>query len=161
MNAMSISYGFYESPFGRCIIAVMGEAVCYLAFVDTKDAEAMRELREQIKHETYREDAALIAKMGAAIFGGTQPKLQFSGTPFQMNVWRALCNIPAGKTVSYHDVAQQIGKPKAVRAVANAVGANPISYLIPCHRVIRKSGALGGYRWGLEKKRALLQYEKF
>jgi len=85
--------------------------------------------------------------------------LAVRGTNFQVNVWRALLKIPPGRTVSYQQLADHTGKPEAVRAVANAVAANPIAYLIPCHRVLRKSGALGGYRWGTQRKQLLLAWD--
>jgi AraC family transcriptional regulator of adaptative response/methylated-DNA-[protein]-cysteine methyltransferase len=86
-------------------------------------------------------------------------KIAFNGTPFQIKVWQAALAIPEGQTRTYHEVAQSIGQPKAYRAVANALGQNKIAYFIPCHRVIRKDGSLGGYKWGIEKKKALLEFE--
>lgn len=83
-----------------------------------------------------------------------------NGTAFQRRVWAALLDIPAGKVVTYRELAAAIGRPKAVRAVANAVGANPIAWLIPCHRVVRSDGGLGGYRWGVDRKRAILSWEQ-
>jgi len=86
--------------------------------------------------------------------------LVLSGTDFQINVWHATMQIPAGKTITYQELAQKIGLPQAFRAVANALGQNKIAYLIPCHRVIRTDGSLGGYKWGIERKKKLLEFEK-
>jgi AraC family transcriptional regulator, regulatory protein of adaptative response / methylated-DNA-[protein]-cysteine methyltransferase len=93
------------------------------------------------------------------LFDNKPTRLHVIGAPFQIKVWEALLNIPSGQVTSYSEIARQIDHPKAVRAVGTAVGRNPISWLIPCHRAMRKSGGLGGYHWGLPVKRAMLAYE--
>ena len=95
----------------------------------------------------------------AKLFDNKPTRLHVIGAPFQIKVWEALLNIPSGQVTSYSEIARQIDHPKAVRAVGTAVGRNPISWLIPCHRAMRKSGGLGGYHWGLPVKRAMLAYE--
>mgnify|MGYP000053014655 CR=1 FL=1 len=102
---------------------------------------------------------ALRPLVDAAFGGGGEKKLHLIGAPFQIKVWEALLHVPSGHVTTYSDIARAIGSPKAVRAVGTAVGKNPVSWLIPCHRALRKSGGLGGYHWGLPVKRALLAWE--
>jgi AraC family transcriptional regulator of adaptative response/methylated-DNA-[protein]-cysteine methyltransferase len=107
----------------------------------------------------FQRDDAAIAPLAEAAFGGRHTPLHLIGAPFQIKVWEALLRIPSGHVTSYSEIAGAIGHDKAVRAVGTAVGRNPISFLIPCHRALRKSGALGGYHWGLPVKRAILAWE--
>ena len=132
-----------------------------LAFAEeTGEAEAMADLRGRWPDATYVEDAEAIRGWVEAGFAQKgEARLHMIGAPFQIKVWEALLNVPTGHVTTYSDIATAIGRPRAVRAVGTAVGRNPVSFLIPCHRALRKSGALGGYHWGLPVKRALLAWE--
>jgi AraC family transcriptional regulator of adaptative response/methylated-DNA-[protein]-cysteine methyltransferase len=159
---MKIFYGVHPSPFGACFAAITGRGICQLAFAGRADRKKLAdELRTQWPHADISEDALRTRPYVDRIFGSgkVKPPIHLRGTNFQITVWRALLKIPGGAIVSYTDIAQSIGKPEAVRAVANAVAQNPIAFLIPCHRVIRKTGALGGYRWGVARKKAMLAWE--
>jgi len=161
---LRIRYGFHPSPFGECLVAVTSKGICNLAFVPQSGrTEAVSELRRQWKNAEIIEDASVAGPYVDTIFGAsasnTALPLIIKGTNFQVKVWQALLKIPAGKIASYEDIARQIERPKAVRAVANAVAHNPIAFLIPCHRIIRKTGAVGGYRWGSARKKAMLIWE--
>lgn len=161
-----IRYGMHPSPFGYCFIATTDRGVCGLAFQQPSEKhKAVYELEQRWPGATVQENARVTAPMVKRIFGGTRnngsaPLLLFvKGTNFQVKVWEALLRIPAGSVASYQDVATMSGAPTAARAVGTAVGHNPIAYLIPCHRVIRKSGAFGEYRWGPARKKAMLGWE--
>ncbi len=158
-----ISYGWCDTPFGRTLILYTSRGVTGLAFADPKsDKETLADMMSRWPKAEYRQDAQETEKLAEKIFSadGGDLSLLVGGTPFQIAVWRALLEIPAGATSTYQSIAEEIGKPKAIRAVGTAVGRNPISYLIPCHRVLRVSGALGGYHWGLTRKKAMLAYER-
>lgn len=144
-----IFWGRAVSPYGQIILKwnETGD-LTYLAFTDRSAEEGVR------RDEKAQEIADLIFRHKY------DPPLKIRGTAFQRSVWKVLQGIALGKTISYQDIATAIGKPKAVRAVGSAVGANPVSYLIPCHRVIRSDGSLGGYRWGLALKKLLLEEER-
>lgn len=149
-----IHYGLAPSPLGDIWLAWhMGDEICELALDDGWQPKASYQQR----------DDAHAAHLVNLIFSNEPLKtplvLNVTGTDFQCEVWRALLTIPHGAVISYSELATKVGKPKAVRAVASAVGANTIAWLIPCHRVIRRNGDLGGYRWGLARKRALLALE--
>ena len=125
---------------------------------------AMQDLMQRWPQASFVEDAPQLHPWVLAAFGAQSPasdaaKFYLIGAPFQIKVWEALLRIPSGHVTSYSEIAQSIGNPRAVRAVGTAVGRNPISWLIPCHRALRKSGGLGGYHWGLPVKRAMLAYE--
>ncbi len=154
-----MNYGFYTSPFGTCCMAFTTEGLSALIFAD-KEEIALADLRLRFPKTDFSEDAEHAKLLGEKIFKLKEP-VQFcpQGTPFQQSVWKALQEIPGGETRTYAQVANAIGKPKAARAVGTAIGANPIAYLIPCHRVVRTDGGLGGYRWGLEIKQKMLQVE--
>lgn len=161
---LKIRYGFYPSPFGECLIAVTDRGITNLVFVQPGGRATMvRELKTQWKRADVTEDATAARPYVEKIFApgrsGSEVDLFVKGTNFQIKVWKALLRIPRGAVISYEDMAKQIGMPKAVRAVAGAVASNPIAYLIPCHRVILKSGALGGYRWSGTRKKAILAWE--
>ncbi|MDT8419516.1 MAG: methylated-DNA--[protein]-cysteine S-methyltransferase [Desulfuromonadales bacterium] len=165
-DGLIIRYGLHETPFGDCLMGVTGRGICHLAFIDDGLVdEAVRELKEGWPKATLVEDAAASRPAVEQIFGerrrdGAEPlALLLRGTNFQLKVWQALLKIPEGALVSYRHLAEQLGTPTASRAVGNAVGRNPIAYLIPCHRVLRGNGELGGYRWGTERKKALLGCE--
>ena len=161
---LKIRYGFYPSPFGECLIAITDRGITNLVFVHRGNRTALvRDLKAQWKHAQVTEDSAATKPYGEKIFAsrrsGSKVDLFVKGTNLQIKVWKALLRIPRGTVISYEHMARQIGKPKAVRAVANAVASNPIAFLIPCHRVILKSGAFGGYRSGGTRKKAILAWE--
>jgi AraC family transcriptional regulator of adaptative response/methylated-DNA-[protein]-cysteine methyltransferase len=153
----------HPSPFGDALLALTPRGICRLAFLGAGGAAAARdELAAAWPAATLRRDDAGTAPAAAAVFAGAGDaplRLWVRGTNFQVAVWRALLRIPEGAVTSYGELAAAAGRPGAARAVGQAVGANPVAYLIPCHRVIRGAGAPGGYRWGPERKRALLAWE--
>jgi AraC family transcriptional regulator, regulatory protein of adaptative response / methylated-DNA-[protein]-cysteine methyltransferase len=158
--------GFAETPFGKCLIAESPRGICHLAFVEPEEKEAAwDELHANWPNARLRRNDSAAAKIAAQIFTRTPRRSRAAwrafvqGTPFQVRVWRALVEIPPGQLTSYGRLAASLGIPSAARAVGSAVGANSISYLIPCHRVIRETGVIGEYRWGQFRKRALLAWE--
>ena len=164
-QGLSIDYGIVPGPFGDMLIARTGRGLCLLAFVDaaTRDRELIR-LRRLYPRAAVRENPAAAEATAGGLFTRPGPiqgniPLRVCGTNFQVNVWRALLRIPAGSVASYSQVAEYVGRPDAVRAVANAVAANPVHYLIPCHRVLRSSGDIGGYRGGPPRKKIILAWE--
>ena len=158
---LTIRWGWFDSPFGRVLAMGTDRGLCGLAFAEeTGEAEAMADLRGRWPDATYVEDAEAIRGWVEAGFAQKgEARLHMIGAPFQIKVWEALLNVPTGHVTTYSDIAAAIGRPRAVRAVGTAVGRNPVSFLIPCHRALRKSGGLGGYHWGLPVKRALLAWE--
>ena len=161
-----IRYGFHPTPFGECLIATTARGVCNLMFLQEGDRNAaLAELEAywpaaEIIHDPGRTRGAADEIMTLFQMRTPAPlRLYLSGTNFQIKVWEALLKIPPGSVVSYEDVAISIGMPKASRAVGNAVAHNPIPVLIPCHRVIRKSGEFGAYRWGAPRKKAMIGWE--
>jgi AraC family transcriptional regulator of adaptative response/methylated-DNA-[protein]-cysteine methyltransferase len=165
-RGLRIAYGFHPSPFGACLLAVTERGICSLAFVDPgREAIELNELRARWPAAMLVEERDATAATLARVFppdGGLprQPlHLLLKGTNFQVKVWEALLRIPPGALCSYEDVAQAVGQPTAARAVGGAVGSNRIGYLIPCHRVIRKSGIVTNYYWGPVRKRAMIGWE--
>jgi AraC family transcriptional regulator of adaptative response/methylated-DNA-[protein]-cysteine methyltransferase len=163
---LTIQYGFHPTPFGECLLAVTGRGVCALAFVeDGEHARPLNILKKQWARARLVEDPQVTGPLVERIFApqtgqGMPPlNLYLKGTNFQIKVWEALLRIPAGSVVSYENVAAAIGMPSAARAVSNAVAHNPIPVVIPCHRVIRKMGSMGGYRYGTARKKAMLGWE--
>jgi AraC family transcriptional regulator, regulatory protein of adaptative response / methylated-DNA-[protein]-cysteine methyltransferase len=162
---LEIAYGLHDSPFGECLIATTPRGVCSVVFTSTQGTEAAIEsLRAQWAGATIAEDPARTAEFAARIFGHLPAdappiRLLLRGTNFQLNVWKALLKIPLGAVASYEELATMAAVPGAPRAVGNAVGANPIAYLIPCHRVIRKTGDFGNYGGGPARKKAMLVWE--
>lgn len=160
-----IHHGVHDSPFGPCLLMHTSRGICGLAFVDEgDDSRTLNSMRARWPNATLIADPGAGAELAARVFaarGRTDDPLRLllHGTPFQIQVWQALLRIPRGTVTNYQALARYLGNPKASRAVGTANGANPIAYLIPCHRVIRKSGALGGYRWGLGRKLAMLSQE--
>lgn len=160
-----IWFGFHETPFGECLLALTERGICKLAFTGEAGREAVRrELAREWEQAEVREEPERTAPILRNIFTRPAPEskplsLYLHGTNFQIKVWEALLRIPAGRLVSYQDIAAAIGHPGAVRAVGTAVSRNPVPVLIPCHRVIRASGAFGEYRYGAERKKALLGWE--
>lgn len=161
---LQISYGVHDTPFGKSLIATTPRGICNLHFLNNIEEEnAEQTLRAEWKSDIIR-DQETTQEICNRIFNpttlGNKPLILFvKGTNFQIQVWQALLNIKFGDITTYQTVAEAIGRPTATRAVGNAIGNNPIAYLIPCHRVIRESGELGGYRWGLERKTMLLGWE--
>lgn len=154
-----IRYGFHDTPFGEALFAATERGLCHLVFVDSRRQELARLRRKWPKARLVEDAAAASAYAAAAFSRKAKVRLLLGGTPFQLKVWEALLRIPAGRAVRYADVARAVGRPSAARAVGAAVGANPIACLIPCHRVLQGTGAFGGYRWGLARKRAVLAAE--
>lgn len=164
---VEIRYGFEDTPFGTCMIGATARGVCHLSFLDGDGAARRAVFLEEFKsawpRAIFRRDPRSTHRLARRIFarGADRSPLRvlLVGTPFRLKVWEALLAIPFGRVVSYRDVARSIGAPDACRAVGSAVGANPVAYLIPCHRVIRESGIVGDYRWGHERKVAMLVWE--
>jgi len=158
---LSVAYGWFDSPFGRALAMGTDRGLCGLAFADETGPEAaLADLQARWPEARYTEAPDRIAPWVAAAFAGAgEARLHLIGAPFQIKVWEALLAIPSGQVTTYSEIAQAVGRPKAVRAVGTAVGRNPVGWLIPCHRALRKSGGLGGYHWGLPVKRAMLAYE--
>lgn len=164
-EGISIRYGIHLTPFGKCLIGLTEHGICHLSFVQTSEGDAIDNLvadwKEAKMIEDYRATAVLVAPIFDLRFS-TRIKplnLHLRGTNFQIKVWEALLQIPAGNVTTYEGLAQRIGQPTASRAVGSAVGHNPIAVLIPCHRVIRKVGDFGNYRYGAPRKKALLARE--
>lgn len=159
---LDLRYGWHESPFGQCLIVATEQGVCGLGFErGAGQQETFDDLMTHWPAAAIREDHSLTEPFAEAAFGHsrTDLKLMLRGTPFQLKVWEALLRIPPGSVVTYTDVARALERPDAVRAVASAIARNPISWLIPCHRVLRQTGALAGYRWDVNRKRAMLAIE--
>jgi len=165
-KGMSISYTIADSPLGKLLVAATERGICSVSFGDDEN-ELMRELEGEFFAATVTEDDAGLKKAVDSILKGMNGQrailglpLDVRGTAFQMRVWSELRKIPYGETRSYAEVAKNIGKPSAVRAVARACATNPVALVTPCHRVVASDGKLAGYRWGIERKKALLDKEK-
>jgi AraC family transcriptional regulator, regulatory protein of adaptative response / methylated-DNA-[protein]-cysteine methyltransferase len=163
---LEIRYGLHPTPFGECLLAVTDRGICHLSFVpEGGRARAVRSLESKWANGRIANKLGATAPVARRIFspgrnGHSGPlPLFLSGTNFQIKVWEALLKIPAGNLVAYDALAARVGKPGAARAIGHAVGQNPIAFVIPCHRVIRKIGVPGGYRWGAERKRAMIAWE--
>lgn len=159
---LTIGWGWFDSPFGPALVMATERGICGIGFAaETGEAETMADLASRWPAADFVEDAERLVPWVDAAFGrrpGAAP-LMLIGAPFQIKVWEALLAIPSGQVTTYSEIARHIGHPGAVRAVGTAVGRNPVSWLIPCHRALRKSGGLGGYHWGLPVKRAMLAWE--
>lgn len=164
-EGLTIEFGMYPTPFGIVVLAVCDRGLCGSFFLPQPSEQLATEAIEEYwpLARTERNDtrAASFAQQLFKAPSSPERKLPLfvRGTTFQVQVWKALLEIPSGSLCSYSDLAESIGRPSATRAVASAVGDNPISWLIPCHRVIRKGGNLGGYRWGLPRKKVMLAWE--
>lgn len=160
-KGLTIRYGVLDSPFGPALVMGTDKGLCGLGFLsECTEAEAMADLTSRWPAATFVHDPEPLRQWTQAAFAQAgETRLHMIGAPFQLQVWEALLNVPSGHVTTYSEIAEAIGRPKAVRAVGTAVGRNPVSFLIPCHRALRKSGALGGYHWGLPVKRAILAYE--
>jgi AraC family transcriptional regulator of adaptative response/methylated-DNA-[protein]-cysteine methyltransferase len=165
-RGVTIRYGFHHSPFGECLVAQTKRGVCSLMFIEQHNrGAALSELRANWPAAEIKEDhegTRLVIDEMMTLFqprSSSPLRLYLKGTNFQIKVWEALLRIPPGSVVSYQDIAIYIGIPNASRAVGNAISHNPLPVLIPCHRVIRKTGQFGNYRWGTSRKKALLGWE--
>jgi AraC family transcriptional regulator, regulatory protein of adaptative response / methylated-DNA-[protein]-cysteine methyltransferase len=163
-EGLTITYGFHPSPFGECLLAVTDRGICGLAFVSGSNRDnVLTELKNKWPQAKFAEDPTHILPFVEQIFNPVKSRqalpVILKGTNFQIKVWQALLKIPPGSVVSYDELASLIGQPGAARAVGNAVAQNPIGYVIPCHRVIRKIGAVGDYHWNPTRKRAILGWE--
>lgn len=167
-RGLRLRFGVAGTPFGPALLGHTGRGVCHLSFLDhgvsapsadpSVPAHGAALQREWPEAELVA-DHELAAELAAAILAGDRPPLHVHGTDFQVLVWEALLEIPEGRVACYQEVARAVGRPAATRAVAGAVAGNRVGWLIPCHRVIRKQGQVGGYRWGPERKRAMLAWE--
>jgi len=164
---LTISWAEHNTPFGKAFIAVTDRGICKFSFTDTESTgEFLTELRQewpeaQLVNKAERSDV-LVNRMFSvhhAVPDNSAISLLVRGTNFQINVWKALLRVKAGEIASYSDIAQAIGRPNSARAVGTAISSNPIAFIIPCHRVIQKNGTLGGYRWGTDRKHAILAME--
>ncbi|MFO7706880.1 MAG: bifunctional helix-turn-helix domain-containing protein/methylated-DNA--[protein]-cysteine S-methyltransferase [Desulfobacterales bacterium] len=165
-KGLTIAYGFHDSPFGECLIGATERGICWLAFVkSTGRAPLLAELQTAWKNARRVENPSVIRPLAARIYDPSRWRrsspipVMVAGTNFQIKVWEALLRIPVGTVVTYEDIALYIGFPKAARAVGNAVAKNPVSFVIPCHRVVRKNAEFGNYGGGPDRKKAMLGWE--
>ncbi|MFI5231939.1 MAG: methylated-DNA--[protein]-cysteine S-methyltransferase [Gemmatimonadales bacterium] len=166
-EGLVVKFGFHPSPFGECLIAVTPRGICHLAFVNpVTRGDTLERLKHDWPRAELRADQSVTREAMARAFPNevsarqSPLSLHIKGTNFQLKVWEALLKIPDGAVTTYGDIAAALDAPGASRAVGSAVGSNPVSWLIPCHRVIRASGELGGYAWGIERKKVMLLKEQ-
>ena len=161
-EGVTIRHGIADTPFGSAFLAETPRGLCRLAFIEPgAERQELRQLREQFANANLVRDDARAEELVRIIWGQGRESLPLAvcGTNFQVQVWRALLELAPGATVTYSALARQLGKPEGARAVGNAVGANPIAWVIPCHRVLRAGGKLGGYRWGTARKQMIRRWE--
>ncbi len=160
-GGLPLSFGDVPSPFGLCRIVLSPFGICHLSFLGKHDNYSpVGDIQRDWPEAAIRRDHDRARQLVDSIFMQADTSALFiRGTPFQLSVWQALLNIPEGETTSYGKLAASIGHPGASRAAGTAVAANRIAWLIPCHRVLRGDGSLGGYRWGTDRKRAMLEWE--
>jgi AraC family transcriptional regulator, regulatory protein of adaptative response / methylated-DNA-[protein]-cysteine methyltransferase len=165
-ESLTIAYGFHPSTFGNALVMATGRGLAGLAFADPgEEAAVLADMRARWPKATYVEDAAGTAPLARRIFDsatwrpGEPLRVVLIGTDFEVRVWEALLDVPMGRLATYSDIAAKVCKPTAARAVGAAVGRNPVSFVVPCHRVVGKNGSLTGYHWGLTRKRAMLGWE--
>lgn len=159
---VEIDYGFHPSPFGDCLLAITARGVCFLAFVEKDRRAALDQLRQTWPKARLNEEPSRTAAVVEQIFAPTSSTpihVHLHGTNFQIKVWEALLRLPPGQVTTYQALAEQVHSPEAARAVGNAVAHNPLAYLIPCHRVLMKTGHFGNYRYGPSRKKAILGWE--
>ena len=155
-----VRWGWFDSPFGPALVMATDRGICGMGFAEAMgDAAALEDMRRRWPKAEFVAAPEAIRPMVEAALRGEATRLHLLGGPFQIKVWEALLAIPSGHVTTYADIAGAIGHPQAHRAVGTAVGRNPISFLIPCHRALRRDGGLGGYHWGLPRKRAMLAWE--
>ena len=164
-TGLQIRYGFHDTPFGRALLGITTRGICWLSFLPSDDefADDLASMRAHWQNSDCRPDEEATAVYAAQIFDqprrGQPLRILVKGTNFQIKVWAALLKIPMGGVATYQSIASAIDHPKAMQAVGSAVGANHIAYLIPCHRVIRKDGVLGEYRWRAPRKKSIIGWE--
>jgi len=162
-DGLKIEFGIHDSIFGKCILAITSRGLCFMGFYSSDSKEALiMDMTSRFPKANFIESSLATEPYFEAIFNRekqSQISIFVKGTNFQIKVWEALLKIPQGMVCSYGDIASWIGKPKANRAVGTAVGSNPISFLIPCHRVIQNMGVFGNYHWGSARKKAMLLWE--
>lgn len=164
-SGLRIEYAFHPTPFGLALIGITERGVCWLSFIqsDEDPKHELAKMKEHWHNSVFHEDELITTPFVDQIFGKATTKsrlhLLVKGTNFQVKVWEALLKIPMGEVTTYKGVASQIQNPKAMQAVGSAVGSNHIAYLIPCHRVIRKDGILGEYRWSSTRKKSIIGWE--
>jgi AraC family transcriptional regulator of adaptative response/methylated-DNA-[protein]-cysteine methyltransferase len=167
-EGLEMAYGFHASPFGEALLIATERGLSGLAFVDEDKGQtredALTDMMQRWPKARYVEAPGKTAQYARQVFGWETSRdrpvrLVMIGTDFDVRVWEALLKIPMGRAVSYTDIARHIGAPAASRAVGSSVGRNPLSFVVPCHRVLRGDGSLGGYHWGLPRKRALIGWE--
>jgi AraC family transcriptional regulator of adaptative response/methylated-DNA-[protein]-cysteine methyltransferase len=165
-EGLTVSYGFHPSPFGSALIMTTPRGLCGIGLADAgKETSALRDMRARWPKAKYVEDKAATAPVAQRIFDPKQwrkdrpLRVIMIGTDFEVRVWEKLLKIPMGAATTYSDIAREVGSPKGARAVGLAVGKNPVCFVVPCHRVIGKSGDITGYHWGLTRKRAILGWE--
>ncbi|HET9903671.1 MAG TPA: bifunctional helix-turn-helix domain-containing protein/methylated-DNA--[protein]-cysteine S-methyltransferase [Xanthobacteraceae bacterium] len=163
---LTVTYGFHPSPFGTALVMQTPRGLCGLAFADPgEEHKALEDMRRRWPRATYAESAEATQATAQRIFNPAlwrpeRPlRIVFIGTDFEVRVWETLLKIPMGRATTYSDIAAKIGKPSAARAVGAAIGKNPVCFVVPCHRVLGRSGDLCGYHWGLTRKRAILGWE--
>lgn len=166
-SGIQIEYGFHDTPFGNCLIGVTERGICWLSFIslDEDGRHELEKMKEHWHNSVFHQNQNLTVGFVDNIFNRkdaeSQSKLHLfvKGTNFQIKVWEALLKIPMGDVTTYKDIAERVSNPKAMQAVGSAVGSNHIAYLIPCHRVIRKDGILGEYRWSAIRKKSIIGWE--
>ncbi|MFE3838299.1 methylated-DNA--[protein]-cysteine S-methyltransferase [Pseudogemmobacter sonorensis] len=162
-EGLEIRWGMFNSPFGPAMVMATARGICGIGLTaESGEAAGFEDLAARWPRARYlRDETGLrpLAEAALAADCSAAPRLHLIGAPFQIKVWEALLRIPSGHVTTYSEIARAVGRPTAQRAVGTAVGRNPVSFLIPCHRVIRRDGALGGYHWGLRQKRAILAWE--
>ncbi len=161
-SGMRLIYGIHGSPFGKCLIGICEEGICHMSFFRTDPETHLEEFRKVWQNPKNRRDDKKTAEVLRNLLFSPErrpPAILLLGTRFQLKVWEKLMEVREGETLSYSGLAESLGVPTAVRAVSNAVAGNPVAYLVPCHRIIGKAGDLHGYRWGLDVKKAILEYE--
>jgi len=163
-EGVTIRHGVADTPFGTAFFAETPRGLCRLAFIEgASDAGELRALRDSWPNAKFVRDDARASTLVESIWGHKTANLPLAvcGTNFQVQVWRALLELEPGESVTYSALARKIGQPNGARAVGNAVGANPVAWVIPCHRVLREGGKLGGYRWGVARKQMIRRWEEW
>lgn len=154
-----IRWGYFPTPFGEALVMATDRGICGMGFTEEFGRDwSMSDLTSRWPNATFIEDTS-IEPLVIEAMAGRGARLHLIGAPFQLKVWEALLHVPSGQVTTYSEIGKAVGHPTAQRAVGTAVGRNPISFLVPCHRALRKSGGLGGYHWGLPVKRAMLAWE--